>query len=73
MGVDVSSGPFFLSKKRNIGGRCQFRPNLPQKEKKEKKVIFNSWKFKRFGGNVVSCGQTPLTLKASPCGQAVTT
>ena len=31
MGMDVSSGPVFLSKKRWIGSRCQLRVNLPQK------------------------------------------
>ena len=32
-GVDISSGPTFLSKKRRIGGRHQIRANLPQKNK----------------------------------------
>ena len=36
VGMDVSSGPIFLSKKRWFGGRCQKRANL-QKQKKEKK------------------------------------
>ena len=31
MGMDVSSGPVFLSKKRRIGSRCYLRANLPQK------------------------------------------
>ena len=31
MGMDVSSGPLFLSKKKRIGGRCQLRDNIPQK------------------------------------------
>ena len=32
MGMDVSSGPGFLSKKRKIDGRCLLRANLPQKK-----------------------------------------
>ena len=35
MGMDVSSGPVFLSKRRRICGRCQLRANLPQKIKKK--------------------------------------
>ena len=34
MGMDVSSGPVFLSKKRRIGNRYQLRANLPQKKRK---------------------------------------
>ena len=29
MGTDISSGTIFLSKKRRISNRCQFRANLP--------------------------------------------
>ena len=33
MGMDVSSGPVFLSKKRRIGSTCYLRADLPRKKK----------------------------------------
>ena len=41
MGMDVSSGPIFLSKKRTIGSRCKLRANLPQKNKKS--LLLSLW------------------------------
>ena len=43
IGMDISSGPDFLSKRRRVCGRCQLRANLPQ----NKKTIVNrrvKWK-----------------------------
>ena len=44
MGMDVSSGPVFLSKKRKIGSRCQVRAKLPQK-KKVAQYPLRSWPY----------------------------
>ena len=41
MDIDVSSGPLFLSQKGRIGGRCQLRANLPQKNKNKKVKLYN--------------------------------
>ena len=42
MGIDVGSGPVFLSRKRRIGSSW-LRANLPQKKRKKKEICSGRW------------------------------
>ena len=64
MGMDVSSGTAFLSKKRKIGS-SQLRANLPQKIKKKKKPLLKNRRVE-FRIQLSSPSQQPAIKSSQP-------